>query len=140
MPLNYRMRIYKTLFFSVLLVLTACKSSSVPDYVIKPDQMAAVMVDLHIVDGGLYPISQVPDSMYKYGMGNYNLVFKKHHVDSARFAKSFRYYTTDMKKMTEIYDQVVKTLQAKYDSVNKIVVKPKPAPAVPPVSNAVPAK
>lgn len=139
MPLNYRMRIYKTLFFSVLVVLTACKSNSVPSDVLPPETMVPVLVDLHIVDGGLYNVSQAPDSMYKYGMGNYKQVFKKHHVDSLAFKKSFKYYTTNPKLMTEIYNDVVKTLQAKFDSVDKVVVKPKAAPPVPP-TNAVPAK
>jgi len=133
------MRIYKTLFFSVLLVLTACNSNPVPNNVIQPKQMALVIADLHIVDGGLYNISQTPDSMYKYGMGNYKQVFKQHHVDSAQFGKSFKYYTTNPKVLAEIYGQVIGTLQAKYDSVKKVVVKPKAAAPAPPI-NAVPTK
>ena len=138
MPLNYRMRIYKTLFFSVLLVLTACSNNSVPSVVLPPETMVPVLVDLHIVDGGLYNISQAPDSMYKYGMGNYIQVFKKHHTDSLTFRKSFKYYTTNPKLMTEIYDNVVKILQAKSDSVDKVIVKPKAALPAPP-THAIPA-
>ena len=105
---------------------------------VRPETMVPVLVDLHIVDGGLYNISQAPDSMYKYGMGNYIQVFKKHHTDSLTFRKSFKYYTTNPKLMTEIYDNVVKILQAKSDSVDKVIVKPKAALPAPP-THAIPA-
>ena len=148
-PQNYRMRIYKVLFFLGLLALTAC-SRSVPKGIIPPDEMAPLIADLHIIDGTLYTKSQAPDTLYKYGLGNYIAAFKRHHVDSAQFNKSFRYYTNQPKLFAEVYDQAIKIIQAKYDSVGSIKSKNgiQPAPALPPPTtkpnvaqpNAVPAK
>src|SRR5476651_608873 len=96
-----------------------------------------IIFDLHIVDGMLYNIPQQPDSLYKYSAGNYALIFKKYHTDSVQFKKSFKYYTANPEQLQAIYDDVLKLLQAKYDSVNKIKVKP--VTVTPPKPNAVPA-
>jgi hypothetical protein len=149
MPLNYRMRIYKYLFFLGLLAFAACKGDeSVPANIISEDRMPAVIAEIHIIDGDLYNVPQQPDSLYKYSMGHYTAAFKKHHTDSTQFKKSFIWYTKHPVKLDEIYDKVLKILQTKNDSIGKIKVPiPKPAPPVnTPVvipakpANAVPAK
>lgn len=149
-PQNYRMRIYKVLFFLGLLGLMAC-GKSVPSGIIPPDEMAPLIADLHIVDGTLYNKAQTADTLYKYGSGSYSLVFKMHHIDSAQFNKSFRYYVNKQPKLfVEVYSKAIAIIQAKYDSVGAI--KPKnsiqAAPALPAPNakpnvtkpNAVPAK
>ena len=153
MPLNYRMRIYKYLFFLGLLAFAACQGEEpVPANVISEDRMPAIVADIHIVDGDLYNVPQTPDSLYKYSMGHYMAVFKKYHTDSVQFKKSYTWYTRHPVKLDEIYDNVLKILQTKNDSIAKIKVPP-PKPAAPvnapvkipirvPVkpANAVPAK
>ncbi|MES2279530.1 MAG: DUF4296 domain-containing protein [Bacteroidota bacterium] len=143
------MRIYKYLFFLGLLAFCACiGEAKVPGDVISEDRMPALIADIHIVDGDLYNVAQVPDTLYKYSMGNYQAVFKKHHTDSTQFKKSFTWYTKHPVRLDAIYDDVIKILQTKVDSIAKIKVPPaKPtAPNNKPVeipvkpANAVPAK
>jgi hypothetical protein len=139
------MRNYKYLFFLGLLILQACAGTeSVPDNVISQDRMPAILADIHLVDGNMYNIPQQQDSMYKYGMGNYIAVLKKHHTDTAQFRRSFIWYTKNPDRLNDIYTEVTKTLQKKIDSIADI--KPPKAtipgktanPAIP--ANAVPAK
>src|SRR5689334_6358126 len=104
MPLNYRMRIYKSLFFLGLLVLTACKSNNTPSDIIPQKTMPAILAEMNIVDGGLYNISQLPDSLYIYGMGHYLAIFKKYHTDTVQFKNSYTYYTKNPEKLNTIYD------------------------------------
>ena len=120
------MRKYITLFFSVLLFLSAC-SNGTPDGIIDKDRMIALLTDVHIVDGTLITIPQTPDTLYKYGKGRYLAIFAKYHTDSAQFKKSFTYYAgTKPVEFSDMYDQVLKNLQAKTDSVTKLMMKRNP--------------
>ena len=118
---------YLILFFSVTLFLCACKSNGVPNGVIKPDVMANLLAEVHIIDGSLYNGFQSPDTLYKYGMGNYLATFEKFHTDSATFRKSMNYYATDPDKLSTIYDQVDAKIKALSDSVNLIQTKKRQA-------------
>jgi hypothetical protein len=121
------MRKYIILFFSVLLFLSACKQGT-PDGIIDKDRMIALLTEVHIVDGTLITIPQTPDTLYKYGKGRYLAVFAKYHTDSAQFKKSFTYYAgTKPVEFSDMYDQVLKNLQAKTDSVTKLMMKQNPA-------------
>lgn len=115
------MRKYIILFFSVSLFLLTCHSS--PDGIIKPDVMTNVLTEIHLADGSMINIPQVPDSIYKYGMGRYMQIFNKYHTDTAQFRKSYKYYTMHPEDMAKIYDNVLKKLTAKSDSVTALIAK-----------------
>ena len=117
------MRKYFTLFFLVTFFLFACKGGKSSEEVIKHDQMVGLLTDLHIADGSLYAIPQAPDSLYKYGEGAYLNVFKKYQTDSAQFRKSLMYYATKPAELQAMYDQVLKNLKQKTDSLNKPQLK-----------------
>jgi hypothetical protein len=120
MPLNYRMRKYNKLFFSVLIFLTACSGNKVPDGIIAQNKMTNLLTDIHIVDGSMYNVMQFPDSLYKYGTDKYQVVFRKYHTDSVQFKKSFQYYASNPDKLQAIYDQITTNIKQKTDSVNKL--------------------
>src|ERR1700744_4045752 len=113
------MRKYIILFFSVFPFLFACNSGGSSGDVLPKDQMVAVLTAVHLADGRLINLSQAPDSMYKYGTARYLAVFKKFNTDSAQFRKSYQYYSTEPEKFADMYDKVLKALQAKNDSLNK---------------------
>jgi hypothetical protein len=117
------MRKYITLFFSVSLFLFACDGGKPSDEIINHDRMTSLLTDVHIVDGRMYSIKQDPDSLYKYGKSRYLAVFKKYHTDSLTFKKSLKYYTTQPAELEAIYEQVLKNLQQKNDSLNKLQQK-----------------
>ncbi len=115
------MRKYIIVFFSGLLLLFAC--SKTPGEILKPDVMANLLTDIHLTDGSMINIPQIPDSIYKYGMGSYLQVFKKYNTDSAQFRKSYRYYTYHPDELVNIYDEVLKKLTLKSDSVTALIAK-----------------
>jgi hypothetical protein len=83
------MPIYKTLFFLGLLCLCACKSEvPIPADIIQPNRMAPICAEMHIVDGDLYNITQMPDSLYKYSIGHYTAILSKYHTDTVQFKKA----------------------------------------------------
>jgi len=111
---------YNKLFFSVLIFLAACSGNKIPDGIIAQDKMTNLLTDIHIVDGSMYNVMQLPDSLYKYGTDKYQMVFRKYQTDSVQFKKSFQYYASNPDKLQAIYDQVTINIKTKSDSVNKI--------------------
>lgn len=104
-----------SVFLGFALFLFSCGRNSVPEGIIKQDKMAALLVDLHLVDGSVSMASQ-PDTINKYAFGLYKAVFQKHQVDTAVFRKSFKYYSEHPILMDKIYDGVLKNLQTRQDS------------------------
>jgi len=111
---------YITLFFSAALFLCACNGKNVPGDVLKPEAMAEILTEMHIIDGSLYNTMQAPDSLYKYGAGKYIAMFQRLHTDTGRFNKSMRYYATQPDKLLAIYDQVDLKIKNKTDSLAKV--------------------
>ncbi|MFD0764848.1 DUF4296 domain-containing protein [Mucilaginibacter lutimaris] len=113
------MQKYISLFFLGLICLTACESKEVPRDVIPEQQMISLLTDLHLTDGALYVVPQMPDSLYKYGRAKYDAVFKKHHTTDAEFKKSFKYYSTHPDQVQDMYVKIDAIIKAKIDSTNK---------------------
>ncbi|MGN6637754.1 MAG: DUF4296 domain-containing protein [Mucilaginibacter sp.] len=111
---------YKALFFSVMLFLVACGGDKIPDNVIEQDRMTGLLTELHIVDGSMYSVMQMPDSLYKYGYGKYLGLFKKYNTDSVEFKRSMKFYSSHPELLQKIYDQVTINLKTKSDSVTKL--------------------
>ena len=111
---------YNKLFFSVLILLVACSGNKIPKGIIAQDKMTGLLTDIHIIDGTMYNVMQVPDSLYKYGIDKYQMVFRKYHTDSVQFKKSFQYYAENPEKMQAIYEQITVNIKQKSDSVNKL--------------------
>jgi len=114
------MRKYNSLFFSVLIFLVACGGDKIPKEIIGGDKMVQLLTEVHIIDGSMYNVMQVPDSLYKYGSGKYLALFKKYGTDSVQFKNSFKYYSSHPELMAEIYEKVTLIIKAKTDSLNKI--------------------
>lgn len=121
------MRFYIILFFCLAAFFISCNTKDeIPADILNLHDMAGVLTDIHIVDGSLYSVPQQPDSMAKHGLGLYIAVFKVHHTDTAQFKKSMRYYSLHPDKLNTIYDDVIKGLTKKVDSLQKS--KPKAPP------------
>ena len=115
------MRKYIVLFFSVSLLLCACHKNTKD--VIRPAVMVDLLTDIHLADGEMTSIPQIPDSVYKYGMAKYLQIFKRYDTDSAQFRLSYKYYTMHPDELVSIYDKVLKKLIAKSDSVTALIAK-----------------
>jgi hypothetical protein len=117
------MRNYISLFFLTAIFLTACGGDKPGKEIIDKREMISLLTDVIIIDGSLYNVTQQPDSLYKYGTGRYLALFKSYNTDSARFNKSFKYYTSKPEDLKDIFDQVLQNLKSKSDSLNKLQLK-----------------
>lgn len=113
------MRKYITLFFLILIFLPACKGDRNSAAIISHDRMINLLTDVHIADGSLYEVMQSPDTLYKYGIAKYINLFKSYHTDTAGFRKSMDYYSKRPEELIVMYDQVLKNLKMKSDSLAK---------------------
>ncbi|WP_374950650.1 DUF4296 domain-containing protein [Mucilaginibacter sp.] len=114
---------YIILFFSVLAFFASCVDDAPPPGIIPEQQMVGLLTDLHLVDGQLYSVQQLPDSIYKYGVNKYRAVFKQYKTNDANFKKSLKYYSTKPEQIQAIYDSVQSIIKFKTDSVTKIGTK-----------------
>jgi uncharacterized protein DUF4296 len=110
---------YNRLLFSLLLFVTACVSHDTPKDVLDQKTMTSLLTELHIIDGSLYTVMQVPDTLYKYGHGKFLVVFKKYHTDSVQFKKSMQYYCNRPDLLQTIYQTVGDNIKQKNDSLTK---------------------
>ncbi|GAA4307394.1 hypothetical protein GCM10023149_00940 [Mucilaginibacter gynuensis] len=81
--------------------------------------MVNLLVDIHIVDGSISELIQMPDTLYKYGTAKYLDLFKRYDTDSAQFNKSFRYYSSNPKEFAVMYDTIVNRLKVQTDVLTK---------------------
>src|SRR6185312_9603169 len=114
---------YIVLFFSVMIILSACKHDKTLAGIISEPRMIHLLTEVHIIDGSLTNVRQEPDSLYKYGLGKYLALFKKYHTDSAQFKKSMNYYAMRPTELLKMYDRITPNLKQKTDSLNKIQYK-----------------
>jgi hypothetical protein len=127
------MRFYLVLFFCGLTFLFSCSDDKgVPGDVIPEHQMSLLLTDVHLVDGSIYNLPAMPDTLVKHGLGLYLAVFKKHHTDTTQFAKSLKFYSTRPDLLLSIYTGVTNRL----DSLQKAKEKEKAKKAVKPGGGA----
>jgi hypothetical protein len=122
------MRFYLVLFFFGLSFLFSCSDNkSIPGDVIKEHQMALLLTDIHLVDGAVYNLPNIPDTLAKHGLGLYLAVFKMHHTDTAEFKKSLQFYSTRPDLLVNIYSVVVDRLDSLQKARAKAAAAKKPA-------------
>ncbi len=113
---------------SLTLFLFSCSNepkNRIPAEIIQPDTMADIMVSMHIAESTIM-LNRVNDRQNARNAVFIREVLKDHGTDTARYRKSFDYYTAHPEKFEEIYETVIsrltqmqagESLQQKRDSV-----------------------
>jgi len=105
----YKWNVWVTACIAMFLY-ASCGSEKIPDGVINPKQMPAVLVDIHLVDGQL---ASLPiDSARMLRDVCYDAVFRRYAIDSAAFRRSVEFYASRPYLMNEMYAGVEKKLNA----------------------------
>lgn len=105
----------------VLLVMTGCKTK-IPDDIIQPQKIRAVLYDMHIIDGYISTIPN-PNSAKRIGAAYYKGFYKKYDIDSVTYTRSMNYYFDHPESLGSIYKDVTARLQKSKDSIDKIEAK-----------------
>ena len=92
------------LFFCI-----SCGGEKIPDGVVVPKLMPALLTDMHLADGQL---ASIPiDSARMRRDGYYQAIFQRYNIDSVVFRKSIEFYSSRPYLMNEFYDDVEKQLE-----------------------------
>lgn len=118
-------KVSKILYVMVLLmVLYACEQ--IPSYIIHPDAMADLLVDVHKSESISENIKEYGTPERKEQMRR--SIFEKHGITQAQFDTSLVWYSDHMKKYSQVYDVVTARLRAESDKVKTLLVEKKSAP------------
>ncbi|MBS9522873.1 DUF4296 domain-containing protein [Litoribacter alkaliphilus] len=104
----------KLIIFLVLSVFAlSCGNGDRPKQLLNEDQMVAIMMDIHMVEGiaSSLPISY--DSSKKVYPYLEHRVFEKHGVPDSVYVENLQYYLRDAAKMEQLYARVIDSLTVK---------------------------
>jgi len=108
------------IYIVLLIIFISCESKTKykkPDNLIPREQMIDLLVDMHIATGSL----DVKDKNNNRGKNYMVLVYDKYKIDSARFAESNFYYTSNIVDYENIFKEVqkkLKKIQEQYKTSN----------------------
>ncbi len=119
------MRKYFTLVLC-LLFFASCNENAIekPDNLIDEDKMVNIIYDLTLLEAARVNNSA---SLRDMNIEPDEYVYKKYKIDSLQFVNSDRYYASDIKGYSKIYDRVTKRLERetqKIDSLKKFRITP----------------
>jgi len=92
--------------------LNACALSTRPNDVLAPDEMKAVLKDIHLADAYLSTLSDTLQIRVLSGK-LYKNVFTKHHTSLNEFNASLAFYAGKTTVLDSMYKQI-------YDDLNKV--------------------
>ncbi len=78
--------------------------------VLKPEEMTAILIDLHIMEGRLEQQKVAKDTLAFMMKANYALLFKRHNITEEYYKQSMNYYLKQPKLLEPIYEGVVDSL------------------------------
>jgi hypothetical protein len=113
------MRIY-IIIATILLSLGACKQNKSGKYIIPPETLVPVLMDMHLnytlqSSNEIRKLAREVDSIDGYGY-----IFDKHDISRIQFDSTIAWYSRNPELFIDIYDQVIMQLTQLEDSINTI--------------------
>ena len=103
----------KIVLVALSIVLLCCcggKKKVTDDGILSPEEMVAVLVDVHLLDAAIATYNSVEKREVKLTEECYDsLVLSKHECNDSIFRKSFEYYAVEG-KIKDIYEKVIDSL------------------------------
>ena len=96
-------------------MLFACKKQeAVPENLIDKELMTEILVDIHLLEARIDHLDIPRDSSEMlYKAFEYDLLVNQYQVDTALYYESFKYYTNHLSNFTDVYDEVLKSMEKK---------------------------
>ncbi|MGC9374085.1 MAG: DUF4296 domain-containing protein [Bacteroidales bacterium] len=98
------------LFIIAVFMLSGCQKKKVPEYVIPPEEMASILVDIHLTDGMLSSTKIRRDFAKKDSANIYNILLYNYGYDRKDFDTSLFYYSKNLALYDKIYNDVLNQL------------------------------
>tara|TARA_R110002096_G_scaffold115365_2_gene249903 strand:- start:122111 stop:122620 length:510 start_codon:yes stop_codon:yes gene_type:complete len=101
--------------------LFSCESKNTDELnvedTLSPEKMIEILTDIHIVEGAKIGRKIMGDTLMMDAY--YQKVFSKYQIDKKQFEANYRYYSSEPKRMDDIYEKVVENLNQLQISVPK---------------------
>lgn len=97
-------------FVFIMFFLFGCNKSRTPDYVIPPDEMVSVLVDIHLADGMLTSHKVNSELQINDSVNIYNILLYNHGYSRKDFDTSLYYYGKNIALYDKIYHEVLNQL------------------------------
>ena len=98
------------LFCFALVSCNQDKTVVIPDSVLSEEKMAAVLVDVHLLEATLNIGSFSKDNITKDAMAPKTDILKKHSLTKEQYDESFTFYARNPQLLTEVYLKVLSEL------------------------------
>lgn len=96
----------------LLIITSSCSPDTdkeIPAEIIQPDSMAEIMVSMHIAESTIM-LNRVNDRQDARNAAFIQDVLARHGTDTARYKRSFDYYSAHPDRFEEIYEEVISRL------------------------------
>lgn len=104
-------RVNKWLLFFFLSLAVACTNEvrvvPIPENVLPPDSMVAVLRDLHLMESGINGHFFQSNNISSDRAVLREIVFKKHKIESAVFLRSVEFYSANPEHFDAVYEKVI---------------------------------
>jgi hypothetical protein len=122
--------VYKYLILSLFVLILSCKNDSLntvskPKNLLTKNQMAEIIVDMHIAEAGLNASNLSLDSLKNMSAGYDSFIFDKYQIKEEDFEKSYDYYLCVPYELDTVYQNVIELLNAKESKSKGILIAPK---------------
>ncbi|MDK2979535.1 MAG: hypothetical protein PWP52_2249 [Bacteroidales bacterium] len=98
------------IFIIAVFMLAGCQKNKVPEYVIPPEDMTSILVDIHLTDGMLSS-SEIRRDFAKRDSANiYNILLHNYGYNRKDFDTSLFYYSKNLTLYDKIYNDVLNQL------------------------------
>lgn len=113
------MKIFLAILSSITLFIS-CKDNAIskPDRLIEEDKMVAIFYDLAIIEGMK---SQKPSDFQSFRSNDF--IYKKFKIDSLQFAKSTKYYSSDITNYKKMLNEVSQKIESQKKNIDSIISK-----------------
>ena len=102
------------LLFSISVYSCSTKNDTIPDDIIPRQEMIAVLIDVQEIEAKIQTQNLgMNDSTKNIALNYYHDLFKRHHVKSSDFKKSFSYYVNHLDLLNKMYEEVITGISKK---------------------------
>lgn len=102
------------IFFLFIIILSACSSNDkqvkIPENILSKGEMAAVMVDIHLLEASLNISSYGRDQVVMNNINPNSDILKKNNITKEKFEESFVFYSENPVLFSEVYQLVLNEL------------------------------
>lgn len=110
------------IFFVLITAFFSCQKTVInkPDNLISEDEMVDILYDISLLEA--IKVSN-PASLDERKINVNSYIYKKYKIDSIQFAKSDKYYASDVEKYSKLYEKVSNRMEDAKNAADSLAVK-----------------